>query len=208
MIITCPACHAQFHLQPAALGTNGRTVRCSSCGERWFAEPFIEAPTEPPPMPAVAAVASGAVVRRFPLTSWLAGALVLLLLAALVAGRDEIATRVPAMISLYQRFGLSLELPLEIEFRGLASERRVADGRQVLVVTGEISNISSWPRPVPPIRVALLDGRRREVGHELFAPPRPALGPGDVARFEVAMSEPAEEASDVEVSFGSEPRRP
>lgn len=207
MIITCPACHAQFHLQPGVLGTKGRTVRCSSCGERWFAEPFIEAATEPP-MPALEAMAPAAVVRRFPLTSWLAGALVLLLLAALVAGRDEIATRVPAMISLYQRLGLSLELPLEIEFRGLASERRVAGGRPVLVVSGEISNISARPRPVPPIRVALLDGQRRELGHELFDPPRPALGPGDVARFEVAMSEPAEEASDVEVSFGWEPRRP
>ncbi|MGD9507208.1 MAG: DUF3426 domain-containing protein [Geminicoccaceae bacterium] len=203
MIITCPACHAQFHLQPNALGAKGRTVRCSSCGERWFAEPFGEPLPETATTPESSAPRSAG--RRLSLTVVLAGVLVALLLAALVASRDQIASRVPAMISFYQSLGLSLEVPLGIEFRSLASERRDAEGRPVLVVTGEITNISAQPRSVPPIRVAVLDAQRRELKHGLFDPPEAALAPGGVARFEVAMAAPPEGGSDVEVSFGQEP---
>ena len=205
MIITCPACRAQFHLQPSALGTKGRTVRCSSCGERWFAEPLVE------PLPEVPATATGEMTaarpakRRPGLTSILAGALVILLLVALIAGRDEIATRLPAMSAFYERLGLSLEVPLGIEFLALASERRLAEGGPMLVVMGEISNMSALRRSVPPIRVAVLDAQRRELKHGLFDPPEAALDPGGSARFEVAMAAPPEGASNVEVSFGQEP---
>lgn len=204
MIITCPACHAQFHLQPSALGAKGRTVRCSSCGERWFAEPFVEPPPEVPATPEIDVSGARPARRRPGLTAILAGLLALLLLAALIAGRDQIATRVPPMISLYERLGLSLKVPLGIEFRGLASERRDDKGGPMLVVMGEISNISTQRRAVPPIRVAVLDAQRRELKHGLFDPPEAALAPGGVARFEVAMAAPPDGASDVEVSFGQE----
>lgn len=204
MIITCPACRAQFHLQPNALGAKGRVVRCSSCGERWFAEPFVEPPPEMPATAEIEVTEARPARRRPSLTAILAGLLVALLLAALIAGRDQIATRVPAMISLYERLGLSLEVPLGIEFRGLASERRVDEGEPVLVVMGEISNISTQRRVVPQIRVAVLDAQRRELKHGLFDPPELALAPGGVARFEVAMAAPPDGASDVEVSFGQE----
>ena len=180
MIITCPGCRTQFRIAPASLGADGRTVRCSSCSERWFAEPFLDPPPEPPPA-CERACPRGVANPRGRLTSWLAAALAVLLLAALIAGRNEIAARLPAAVPLYQRLGLSLELPLGMEFRGLASEQRVDEGRPVLVVTGEISNSSSQQREVPPIRVALLDAERRELDFGLFDPPQPALGPGGEA---------------------------
>ena len=76
------------------------------------------------------------------LAPWLAGALLLLLAAAAIAGRNQIAARLPATAPVYQRLGLSLELPLGIEFRDLGSEQRMAAGQPVLVVTGEITNIT------------------------------------------------------------------
>ena len=139
------------------------------------------------------------------LAPWLAGALVLLLAAAAIAGRNQIAARLPAAAPVYQRLGLSLELPLGIEFRDLGSEHRIAEGQPVLVVTGEITNISGQRRDVPPIRVALLDADRRELDHGSFDPPEPALGPGGVARFEVRLDAPPPEASDFSVSFDVEP---
>lgn len=41
MILTCPECATRFKINPEALGTNGRTVRCSQCKTTWFvaAEP-------------------------------------------------------------------------------------------------------------------------------------------------------------------------
>ena len=43
MILTCPECATRFKINPDAIGTNGRTVRCSQCSGTWFvaAEPDI-----------------------------------------------------------------------------------------------------------------------------------------------------------------------
>lgn len=43
MKLTCPECTTQFLISPEAIGTNGRTVRCSQCAVTWFvaAEPDI-----------------------------------------------------------------------------------------------------------------------------------------------------------------------
>ena len=142
--------------------------------------------------------------RRGTLVGWLLATLSVLLLTAAVAGRNEIAARLPATVPL-PGLGLSLELPLGMEFRELSSLQRQDAGRQVLVVTGEIANVSGQQREVPPIRVALLDADRQELDFGLFDPPQPSLGPGALTRFEVELGAPPPEASDYSVSFG-EPR--
>jgi predicted Zn finger-like uncharacterized protein len=37
MQLSCPACHTAFHVEPSALGSEGRTVRCVRCRNTWFA---------------------------------------------------------------------------------------------------------------------------------------------------------------------------
>ena len=210
MIITCPGCQTRFRLKPASLGDAGRTVRCSSCGERWFVEPFTEAPPHPlgaGRKPDDAPAAEGEPVpdraaSRSALALWLLATLVVLLLAAALAGRNEIAARLPAAVPLYQRLGLPVDLPLGVEFRELSSLQRLDEGRKVLVVSGEIANVSGQQRVLPPIRVALLDADREELDFGLFDPPQPELGPGGLARFEVELGEPPSEASNFTVSFG------
>jgi predicted Zn finger-like uncharacterized protein len=39
MIVTCPACATRFVVDPAALGPQGRMVRCARCAETWFQAP-------------------------------------------------------------------------------------------------------------------------------------------------------------------------
>lgn len=210
MIITCPSCRTRFEIAPAALGSAGRTVRCSQCSERWFVDPFTETAPAPPlaavpvdsPPIGLAPNPNGQPKRRGTLIGWLLAALSVLLLTAAVVGRNEIAARLPAAVPLYQELGLSLELPLGMEFRELSSLQRQDAGRQVLVVTGEIANVSGQQREVPPIRVALLDAERQELDFGLFDPPQPSLQPGALARFEVELGAPPPEASDYSVSFG------
>jgi predicted Zn finger-like uncharacterized protein len=46
MQLACPACHTAFHIEAAALGAGGRSVRCARCRNTWFARPddLIEGP--------------------------------------------------------------------------------------------------------------------------------------------------------------------
>src|SRR6187455_1925247 len=59
MLIVCPTCATTYQIQLAALGTAGRSVRCSHCKNTWFAtadsvveEPVAIPATIPPRRPA------------------------------------------------------------------------------------------------------------------------------------------------------------
>lgn len=218
MIISCPTCQTRYQINPASLGAAGRTVRCSSCGNRWFVEPFTTAPTPAAEVPEPPEPASGpeprpqpepepeAFVPRRPaergsLLGWLTFTLVVLLLTAAVAGRNEIAAQFPTVLPVYQSLGLPVRLQLGLEFRELGSMRFEEGGKDVLVVSGAVENVGANERLVPRIRIGILDATRRELDVELIEPPQASLEQGATARFEARIEDLSPEARNFTVTF-------
>lgn len=51
MQVSCPQCQARFAVPDAALGAEGRTLKCAKCAHKWFQKPVSAAPP-PKPKPA------------------------------------------------------------------------------------------------------------------------------------------------------------
>lgn len=210
MILTCPQCSTRYHVDTKSIGTSGRTVRCASCGNRWLARPASDAPQvvdlgPSPPLGAARHWPGGDADERgrgsASLIGWLAGVLVILVVASAVIGRNEIVAAFPASASVYQKFGLPIAMELGLQFDKVVSRRIDEGGVAVLVVEGEIINVTGQERPVPPIRVTLLDGGGRRLQQELFAAQDARLDGGGKTNFSGRMVNPAEQARNFSVTF-------
>jgi predicted Zn finger-like uncharacterized protein len=211
MILTCPQCSTRYHVDPASLGASGRTVRCAGCGHRWLAKPPADAPqvVELNPVPAAAPAPS------HPLTSpdkpqsagsanlagWLVGALVVLIVASAVIGRNEIVAGFPSSAVIYQKLGLPVAVRLGLQFEGVTSRRLDEGGVAVLVVEGEVVNVSDQNRQVPPIVVTLLDGGGRRLQQKLVRAQDAELEAGAKTTFSGRLVNPAEQARNFSVTF-------
>lgn len=206
MILTCPECSTRYSVEPASLGTTGRTVRCAHCGTRWTARPPDDAPQ------AVELAPAAPLLRRLGARSdrdrpgrtaavWLLAALAALLLVGSVIARDEIVASFPASAAIFQRIGLPVAVPLNLEFENVTSSRMSERGISILTVAGEIVNLGNEPRPVPQIRITLLDDGKRQLHHELVEADRAVLDAGDRAAFTARVVNPAEQARNFSVTF-------
>ena len=187
-------------------------MRCASCGNRWLAKPPADTPQvvelapgrAAPPTPRMWPVAAPAEPRAggsASLVGWLLGVLVILIVASAVIGRNEIVAGFPASAAIYQKLGLPVTLQLGLQFEGVVSRRLEEGGIAVLVVEGAIVNVTDQERPVPPIRVTLLDGGGRRLQQELFQAQEAQLDGGGKTSFSGRLVNPAEQARNFSVTF-------
>lgn len=230
MILTCPECATRYQTDAANFAPNGRKVRCAKCGHVWHQaapEPEPEdapeevAETPPaPPLPAaperaayappqsavedhaVARVARSHLMERLGLgAGWLA--LFAILVAFAWSGyryRQEIAGLWPQSSTLYS----ALRIPVNtrgIDFRNKNAHFETENGQDVLVITGDLVNITSHELTVPAIRVSLTDDDKRELYHWSFSSGTATLAPGQSVSFHTRLPSPPPAARHIELRF-------
>jgi predicted Zn finger-like uncharacterized protein len=133
--------------------------------------------------------------------------LVLLLLGAAGGAayyfQDRLVDLVPQAHELLSKAGLRRERPgagLELRNAG-TPERFVQNDVEVLIVRGIIANISDRERPVPTMKLVLLDRDKNVVQEKHAQPPVTALDPGGTAGFRIILERPDANAVEVNVLF-------
>lgn len=234
MILSCPACSTRYLIDPALLGPDGRVVRCAKCAHQWVGKPqpdqlepepdivsFTrkEAVTEsapnygPEPETEPEAVSTGAKLpalakppaRHGRAVAW---SLLVLLIGVFSGGifaREHVIELWPSTARLYERLGLSQpSYESVLSVRNAKSNYQAEDGKQVLVVQGEVLNISTTPQTVPKLRASLRENGR-EVQSEIFQAAQSRLLPGEVASFVTRFREPSPSATELTITFTDKP---
>ncbi|MCR6629287.1 MAG: zinc-ribbon domain-containing protein [Magnetospirillum sp.] len=133
--------------------------------------------------------------------------LLVLLLGAGAGGvyyfQDKVVDLWPPAHELLSEAGLRRERPgagLELRNAG-TPERFVQNDTEVLIVRGIIANVSDRERPVPTMKLVLLDRDKAVVQEKLAQPPVTALDPGGTAGFRIILERPDANAVEVNVLF-------
>ena len=93
------------------------------------------------------------------------------------------------------------ELGKGLDIRDVKSLREVESGVDILIVRGNVSNVSEQERMVPMIRVVLYDSNGEEVQSTLASPLKNRLPAGATTGFSAKISEPSALARRLEVTF-------
>jgi predicted Zn finger-like uncharacterized protein len=228
MIVTCPACATRYLVDPRALGVTGRSVRCMQCRHVWPQSPPEDAPRRvdlpapgaglppralPAPAATVAAPAMAAsspddFADRDPPVARGGSSLLVLLLVILVFGglwwgRDTVVQYFPALGGVYAALGLAKggDPRDDLEFRRVTSDRQQENGRATLVIHGEVANLSTSERRVPPLRITLQDGARRAIKSWTIVATSDRLRPGATVAFRTSIADPGDQTVGASVSF-------
>ncbi len=225
MVIACPNCATSFRLDPAQLGTEGRMVRCSACRHTWFQPPPRPEPQDAPPVPPDFRAMEDEAPRRrqrapAPRESRGGGGItiiaimiiVLLLIAIGAAGvimRDQVLAEFPQLAPVYEAVGLVPAPPpapgAGLAVRNEALNRVDVEGRSVLVLTGEVANLSQTARPMPLLKAVLLDAAEGELTAVTFEADAREVAVGGSVPFTTRIENPPLEATNLRVLFVARP---
>ncbi len=211
MLITCPNCSTRYTVAESAVPTRGRKVRCASCGHVWYQRPLDEEQGHPPPArnipeadrrPPPAPRTVNSPPSRGGKAGWAAFAV--LLLAILAGGyfaRAQIVQLWPPAALFYETVGLPVDPPgTGLQLQNVRSEQRADNGATLLVVEGQIINVSDAVRTVPKVRAVSLGFDRKPVQTWNIDASSDQLLPGEIATFRSTQRDPGAVA-EVMVTF-------
>lgn len=224
MIIRCPSCTTKFDLPASRFDADGTMIKCSVCGHDWIEGRAIEVSrettsqlptlTEPSFEPdfeirrlvnanreAEEAFAQRRRRRRAVAAAWFGLAMVAGTPAVFaLAFPETVVTVAPASVGVYEWMGRKVNI-YGLEIRQLETQHLLVDGKRVIAVKGEITNVSSSVRKMPWLRFALKNAQKTEIYNwNLETNARP-LNPGESTNFVTRVASPPEGSAELEIRF-------
>ena len=222
MIVTCPACATRYSVDPSAIATEGRKVRCTRCSHVWHQMPPADMPKRVDLLPTLPAIPERPdVVLPPPMPSrerrggggWIVIFILLLLIAALAAaayvGRERIVEQWPELAPLYERVGIPVTaLGDGLDLGEPTHVRREQDGVSIIEIEGEIRNRTDAPLAVPNLMVVLRNDANQTVEERVYSAPQPSLAGGQTLVYRMAIENPPGEAQRAAITFTDRPATP
>lgn len=211
MILNCPSCATRYLIDPAALGENGRLVRCARCSHSWTERPPEDMPKRvdvlPPPEqvtplpPGSNLPALNNAPRR---QGWIGWAALVMVIAGIAAGgyvaRDRIIETWPEAALIYGRLGLGEEaVVVGLELRNVKQTTAIVNDQTVVNLTGEIVNISDRTQEIPRVIADIMDKNRNVIRTWFVTPRSGELLPGEMTAFDADYPDPPKEAVQISV---------
>ena len=126
------------------------------------------------------------------------------LVVFVLSARAQIVELWPAAARLYIVIGLPVEPPgAGLQFQNVKSEQRLDNGVTMLVLEGQIANVSAAERPVPPVLATSLGPDHKPVKSWRVMVTQARLEPGAIATFRSQERDPGAVA-EVAVTFAAE----
>lgn len=186
-------------------------VRCASCNHSWFQRPPEDMPKPvdltPPdqlrmrPMTGVPVLARTR--RRRPplrLAGGVAAAVFIIALAVLLRG--PVTSVWPALAPVYGAVGLPVDVVgAGLALQGVKTDRTEQNGVPVVVIDGQIANVSHQARPVPLLRATSVGSDKKTLKSWTFKASRDQLAPGEIATFHSTLNDPDGTAAEVSITF-------
>jgi predicted Zn finger-like uncharacterized protein len=118
-----------------------------------------------------------------------------------LGGRTEIVTLWPPAARLYDALGIPVEpIGAGLQLQNVKSEQRTEDGAVALVVEGQILNVSTIDREVPPVLAVSIGPDHKPVHKWQIPVTQSHLAPGAIATFRSVERDPGV-VSEVAVTF-------
>lgn len=141
--------------------------------------------------------------RRRTALGWL---ILLLVIAGLAAGlwygRNHVVAQVPQAARLYEMAGIPVHtVAPDLELRDVTRRRQLDGERHLLIIEGRIVNTASHARPVPDLRVELVDEAGETLSSWSFSSEADRLPAGGETRFKTQRTDPPAEARELSLTF-------
>jgi predicted Zn finger-like uncharacterized protein len=118
----------------------------------------------------------------------------------IVGPRESIVRLMPDLAGGYAAIGLPVNLR-GLEFRGVKTVQEVQDGIPVLVIEGEVVNVTQHPVEVPRVRIAVLGPAKQELYSWTTLLQRSVLADNEKVSFRSRLASPPPNGQEVLVRF-------